>query len=65
MIYCISQPKSRLCTQSDYFFKLFKIIKSLIHKNYAAVEKAFEDLDEINSRRLTQETMYFLLKRYV
>lgn len=44
--------------------QLFKIIKSLIHKNYAAVEKAFEDLDEINSRRLTQETMYYLLKSF-
>ncbi|XP_077333434.1 EF-hand calcium-binding domain-containing protein 6-like [Lithobates pipiens] len=44
--------------------QLFKIIKSLVHKNYAAVEKAFEDLDEINSRRLTQETMYFLLKSF-
>ncbi|XP_075053076.1 EF-hand calcium-binding domain-containing protein 6-like [Mixophyes fleayi] len=44
--------------------QLFKIIKSLIHKNYAVVEKEFEDLDEMNSRRLTQETMYFLLKRF-
>nr|DBA29130.1 TPA: hypothetical protein GDO54_009387 [Pyxicephalus adspersus] len=44
--------------------QLFKIIKSLIHKNYAAVEKAFEDMDEMNSRRLTQETMYFLLKSF-
>lgn len=44
--------------------QLFKIMKSLIHKNYAAVEKEFEDLDEMNSRRLTQETMYFLLKRF-
>ncbi|KAM9330416.1 EF-hand calcium-binding domain-containing protein 6-like [Gastrophryne carolinensis] len=44
--------------------QLFKIIKSLIHKNYAAVEKAFEELDEMNSRRLSQETMYFLLKRF-
>ncbi|XP_069833839.1 EF-hand calcium-binding domain-containing protein 6-like [Dendropsophus ebraccatus] len=43
--------------------QLFKIIKSLIHKNYLAVEKEFEDLDEMNSRRLSQETMYFLLKR--
>ncbi|KAM4052574.1 EF-hand calcium-binding domain-containing protein 6-like isoform 2-T2 [Anomaloglossus baeobatrachus] len=44
--------------------QLFQIIKSLIHKNYAQVEKEFEDLDEMNSRRLTQETMYFLLKRF-
>ncbi|XP_068124872.1 EF-hand calcium-binding domain-containing protein 6-like [Hyperolius riggenbachi] len=44
--------------------QLFRNIKSHIHKNYAAVEKAFEELDEMNSRRLTQETMYFLLKRF-
>ncbi|XP_041444988.1 EF-hand calcium-binding domain-containing protein 6 isoform X2 [Xenopus laevis] len=44
--------------------QLFKIIKGLLHKNYAAVEKEFEDLDEMNSRRLTQENMYLLLKRF-
>ncbi|CAN2388670.1 EF-hand domain pair [Pristimantis euphronides] len=44
--------------------QLFKMIKSLIHENYAVVEKEFEDLDIMNSRRLTQETMYFLLKRF-
>ncbi|XP_069600420.1 EF-hand calcium-binding domain-containing protein 6-like [Ranitomeya imitator] len=44
--------------------QLFQIIKSLIHKNYAGVEKEFEDLDEMNSRRLSPETMYFLLKRF-
>ncbi|XP_075142809.1 EF-hand calcium-binding domain-containing protein 6-like [Leptodactylus fuscus] len=43
--------------------QLFKIIKSLIHKNYATMEKEFEDLDEMNSRRLSQETMYFFFKR--
>ncbi|XP_075705752.1 EF-hand calcium-binding domain-containing protein 6-like [Rhinoderma darwinii] len=44
--------------------QLFKIIRSFIHKNYAAVEKEFEDLDEMNSRRLTQDAMFFLLKRF-
>ncbi|KAG9479862.1 hypothetical protein GDO78_011737 [Eleutherodactylus coqui] len=44
--------------------QLFKIIKSLVHNNCTALEKEFEDLDEMNSRRLTQETMYFLLKRF-
>ncbi|XP_029442190.1 EF-hand calcium-binding domain-containing protein 6-like [Rhinatrema bivittatum] len=44
--------------------QLFKIIKGLLHKNYSAIEKEFEDLDEMNSRRLTQENMYFLLKRF-
>ncbi|XP_039398196.1 EF-hand calcium-binding domain-containing protein 6-like isoform X4 [Mauremys reevesii] len=44
--------------------QLFKIIKSLLNKRYQAIEKEFEDLDEMNSRRLTQETMYLLLKRF-
>nr|XP_033799338.1 EF-hand calcium-binding domain-containing protein 6-like [Geotrypetes seraphini] len=44
--------------------QLFKIIKNLLHKNYSAIEKEFEELDEMNSRRLTQENMYFLLKRF-
>ncbi|KAG8453698.1 hypothetical protein GDO86_000361 [Hymenochirus boettgeri] len=44
--------------------QLFKMIKGLIHRNYGAVEKEFEDLDEMNSRRLTQESMYLLLKRF-
>ncbi|XP_075466386.1 EF-hand calcium-binding domain-containing protein 6-like [Ascaphus truei] len=44
--------------------QLFRIIKSLLYNNYPAVEKEFEDLDEMNSRRLTQENMYFLLKRF-
>nr|XP_014353279.1 PREDICTED: EF-hand calcium-binding domain-containing protein 6-like [Latimeria chalumnae] len=44
--------------------QLFKIIKSLLSKQYQAVEKELEDLDEMNSRRLTQEMMYLLLKRF-
>ncbi|XP_069055700.1 EF-hand calcium-binding domain-containing protein 6-like [Pleurodeles waltl] len=44
--------------------QLFKIIKILLSKNYHAVEKEFEDLDEMNSRRLSQENMYFLLKQF-
>ncbi|XP_053314267.1 EF-hand calcium-binding domain-containing protein 6-like [Spea bombifrons] len=44
--------------------QLFKIIKGLIHNSYADVEREFEGLDDMNSRRLTQETMYHLLKRF-
>ncbi|XP_038256136.1 EF-hand calcium-binding domain-containing protein 6-like isoform X2 [Dermochelys coriacea] len=44
--------------------QLFKSLKSLLNKHYQAIEKEFEDLDEMNSRRLTQETMYLLLKRF-
>lgn len=37
-------------------------IKSLLNKHYPAIEKEFEDLDEINSQHLTQEIVYLLLK---
>ncbi|KAJ8335897.1 hypothetical protein SKAU_G00392390 [Synaphobranchus kaupii] len=43
--------------------QLFKIIKTLVTKHYQAVEQAFQKLDEKNTRRLTQEAMYQLLKR--
>ncbi|XP_033890757.3 EF-hand calcium-binding domain-containing protein 6 [Acipenser ruthenus] len=44
--------------------QLFGIIKTLVNKNYQAVEKTFEELDENNTRRLTQEAMYQLLKGF-
>uniref|UniRef100_UPI00398F3BE9 EF-hand calcium-binding domain-containing protein 6 n=1 Tax=Pristiophorus japonicus TaxID=55135 RepID=UPI00398F3BE9 len=44
--------------------QLFRIIKTLLDKQYQEVEKEFEELDEINSRRLNHETMYRLLKRF-
>ncbi|XP_067838234.1 EF-hand calcium-binding domain-containing protein 6 [Heptranchias perlo] len=44
--------------------QLFGIIKTLLNKQYQEVEKEFEELDEINSRRLNHETMYRLLKRF-
>ncbi|XP_055487999.1 EF-hand calcium-binding domain-containing protein 6 [Leucoraja erinacea] len=44
--------------------QLFKIIKSLMYKQYQEVEREFEQLDEINSKRLNHETMYRLLKRF-
>ncbi|XP_069487607.1 EF-hand calcium-binding domain-containing protein 6-like [Ambystoma mexicanum] len=65
-----SQTYSRAQSSKDEYAsgrtpeQLFKIIKHLIIKNYQAVEKEFEELDEINSRRLTHESMYFLLKRF-
>ncbi|XP_007891051.2 EF-hand calcium-binding domain-containing protein 6 [Callorhinchus milii] len=43
--------------------QLFRIIKTLLDNQYQEVEKGFEELDEINSRRLNHETMYQLLKR--
>ncbi|XP_028657943.2 EF-hand calcium-binding domain-containing protein 6 [Erpetoichthys calabaricus] len=44
--------------------QLFHIIKRLLNKQYQSIEKQFEDLDEKNTRRLTQEVMYQLLKRF-
>ncbi|MBN3301785.1 EFCB6 protein, partial [Amia calva] len=44
--------------------QLFGIIKTLLNKQYLTVEKAFEEMDEKNTKRLTQETMYQLLKRF-
>nr|XP_015201388.1 PREDICTED: EF-hand calcium-binding domain-containing protein 6-like isoform X1 [Lepisosteus oculatus] len=44
--------------------QLFRMIKVLLNKQYQTVEKAFEQLDEKNTKRLTQETMYQLLKRF-
>ncbi|XP_072113230.1 EF-hand calcium-binding domain-containing protein 6 isoform X1 [Mobula birostris] len=44
--------------------QLFKVIKTLLYKQYQEVEREFEQLDEINSKRLNHETMYRLLKRF-
>ncbi|XP_020372348.2 EF-hand calcium-binding domain-containing protein 6 [Rhincodon typus] len=44
--------------------QLFQIIKTLLCNQYQEVEREFEELDEINSRRLNHETMYQLLKRF-
>ena len=38
-------------------------IKDLLTKRFQDVERTFHDLDESNTRRLTQEMMYQLLKR--
>lgn len=45
-------------------FQLFCTIKQLVTQQYQAVERVFHELDEKNTKRLTQETMYQLLKRY-
>ncbi|KAI1887577.1 hypothetical protein AGOR_G00191740 [Albula goreensis] len=50
--------------QSRSDTQLFLIIKNLVNKHYQAIEQAFEELDEKNTRRLTQEAMYQLLKRF-
>ncbi|XP_076452836.1 EF-hand calcium-binding domain-containing protein 6-like isoform X2 [Babylonia areolata] len=44
--------------------ELFKAIKELLTKRFQDVERVFQDLDESNTRRLTQDMMYQLLKRF-
>ncbi|XP_005168423.1 EF-hand calcium-binding domain-containing protein 6 isoform X2 [Danio rerio] len=45
--------------------QLFSLVKSLVANRYKDVLQVFEELDEKNTRRLTQEDMYQLLKRLV
>ncbi|XP_051778126.1 EF-hand calcium-binding domain-containing protein 6-like [Erpetoichthys calabaricus] len=42
--------------------QLYKIIKDLLKSKFQEVEAAFNDLDVMNTRRLTPEMMYQLLK---
>ncbi|XP_050394782.1 EF-hand calcium-binding domain-containing protein 6 [Patella vulgata] len=44
--------------------ELFKLIKDLLNRRYQDVEREFYNIDETNTRRITQETMYYLLKRF-
>ena len=41
--------------------ELFKIIKDLLKKNYQSVQEMFYELDETNTKRMSQETMYQLM----
>lgn len=45
-------------------FQLFSLVKSVVANRYRDVLREFEELDEKNTRRLTQEDMYQLLKRW-
>ncbi|XP_051558211.1 EF-hand calcium-binding domain-containing protein 6 [Myxocyprinus asiaticus] len=57
-----SQEKSSLePNRSDH--ELFRLVKSVVANRYRDVLRQFEELDEKNTRRLTQEDMYQLLKR--
>ncbi|RXN04712.1 EF-hand calcium-binding domain-containing 6-like protein [Labeo rohita] len=47
--------------RSDH--ELFSLVKNLVANRYRDVLREFEELDEKNTRRLTQEDMYQLLKR--
>ena len=43
--------------------ELFKIIKELLTRRYHDVEKIFLSLDETNTKRLTQEMMFQMLRQ--
>lgn len=43
--------------------ELFRVIRSVVANRYRDLLREFEELDEKNTRRLTQEDMYQLLKR--
>ncbi|XP_026059644.1 EF-hand calcium-binding domain-containing protein 6 [Carassius auratus] len=47
--------------RSDH--ELIRLVKNLVANRYRDVLREFEELDEKNTRRLTQEDMYQLLKR--
>ncbi|MEE6486885.1 hypothetical protein FKM82_014724 [Ascaphus truei] len=44
--------------------QLAEIIKNLLKNNYGSIELAFHQLDDMNTRRLTAESMYQLLKSF-
>ncbi|XP_069123520.1 EF-hand calcium-binding domain-containing protein 6-like isoform X1 [Argopecten irradians] len=44
--------------------ELFNKIKDLLNRRFQDVEKAFYAQDEINSRRLSQETFYQLMRKF-
>ncbi|KAL1023462.1 hypothetical protein UPYG_G00041110 [Umbra pygmaea] len=44
--------------------QLFQIIKALVRKHYQVAERVFQELDEKNTKRLSQETLHQLLRRF-
>ncbi|KAL7824282.1 hypothetical protein AOLI_G00329920, partial [Acnodon oligacanthus] len=45
-------------------FQLSGLIRRIVAQQYRDVVREFEELDEKNTRRLTQEDMYQLLRRF-
>ena len=43
--------------------EMFHLIKDLLTRKFQDVERAYQELDESNTRRLTQENMYQLMKK--
>ncbi|XP_071132204.1 EF-hand calcium-binding domain-containing protein 6-like isoform X4 [Mytilus edulis] len=44
--------------------ELFNLVKDLLTRKFQDVERAYQELDEINTKRLTQELMFQLLNRF-
>ncbi|KAM4636670.1 EF-hand calcium-binding domain-containing protein 6-like [Discoglossus pictus] len=44
--------------------ELTQIIKNIVKQNYGSLESAFNQVDDMNTRRLTMGSMYQLLKRF-
>ncbi|XP_077999318.1 EF-hand calcium-binding domain-containing protein 6-like [Glandiceps talaboti] len=44
--------------------ELQRIIKKVLKKNYQEVEETFNEMDEMNSRRMTQEMLFDILKKF-
>ena len=75
-----SVPKQVVAPQTDLFVvdeepedytsrrrateELFNVIKDLLTRRFQDVERGFQELDESNTKRITQELMFQLLQRY-
>lgn len=44
--------------------ELYALIKGLLVKDYQSFERAFQDMEEYNSQRMSQETLYNLLRKF-
>lgn len=75
-----SVPKQVVAPQTDLFVvdeepedytsrrrateELFNVIKDLLTRRFQDVERGFQELDESNTKRITQELMFQLLQRF-
>ncbi|XP_073721570.1 EF-hand calcium-binding domain-containing protein 6 isoform X2 [Misgurnus anguillicaudatus] len=58
-----SDEEKGLVEQNRSDLELFRLVRSVVASRYKDLLREFEELDEKNTRRLTQEDMYRLLKR--
>ncbi|XP_065110627.1 EF-hand calcium-binding domain-containing protein 6 isoform X2 [Paramisgurnus dabryanus] len=57
-----SDEEKGLVEQNRSDLELFRLVRSVVASRYKDLLREFEELDEKNTRRLTQEDMYRLLK---